>query len=824
MPSTHAALIVDADPKGLEALVYGFQGAEWRMTACPAPETASLLVKASGAEILVVASRSEHEKTLLLVRQLRATAASRKLPVLVLGPEEMREPLKEEGEAELLPLPAFVRDVLTASELLVAARISAARSPGEDPRYDGAISSGKTLSLVRTMNALGRSGHLRLAHHGRYGDLMFHEGELTAASAGPLQGMAAVQHLMIWNDGKLDLRFHPVPRRGQLHLTTADFLQEMDRFQREIAHAMKEIGPASAVYSANQERLKQAAGGVPAEVTPVIRLCNGSRPLADVIDESPFRVLDTVRILGRLAELGVLTRGDGKPLLAGGGEDSLETARIEGAVPPRAWPMPAPIGGFPLSTPIQKTAPTPPPKEAAKASEPAPEPARQPPQAPGAGAGGEAPADGRPRRQTREIGIPAALATPPAQAAIVAPPAAQDVATPPPVAPAPSAPATRAPAPPPGGALPATPAPAVRTAPMRFAPLVPTPAPVVIAPTATSPVTPPPAQPATAARASRTVTPRPVVVTPPPSPTATIMQASGAFAKQPGPVTPPPSPTATIMQASGALAAKAPPASAPAGAIMHAAGVIDSQKHARKTKSAMPAAKERRSVVIEAIAAEDVVTPPPSPQPAPATRVTLPGIPSPPAPAGTAPVAGEMHVAPSRRTATQVIPAGRVSIQLDTSLTAGPPAQTPQAPAPIVTKPEPQGSRVTGEMHVPPSGRSTRSMAKAAPKGSSFHIDPSLSETAAQAAQPRRSDSQPAPQKRTDSRPVPPRRSDSRPTPGPRHQSGSFSTVETDFFDREADLYKEDKAESFADLDEGQTKGKPGAKGKGGKPGRPYRK
>jgi hypothetical protein len=33
--------------------------------------------------------------------------------------------------------------------------------------------------------------------------------------------------------------------------------------------------------------------------------------------------------------------------------------------------------------------------------------------------------------------------------------------------------------------------------------------------------------------------------------------------------------------------------------------------------------------------------------------------------------------------------------------------------------------------------------------------------------------------------------------------SGSFSAVESDFFAREADLYKEQKAESFADLDEG---------------------
>jgi len=87
MPSTHAALIVDADPKGLEALVYGFQGAEWRLTACPSPETASLLVKASGAEIVVIAARAEHERVQSLVRQLRAKEPLRVLPILVLGPE-----------------------------------------------------------------------------------------------------------------------------------------------------------------------------------------------------------------------------------------------------------------------------------------------------------------------------------------------------------------------------------------------------------------------------------------------------------------------------------------------------------------------------------------------------------------------------------------------------------------------------------------------------------------------------------------------------------------------------------------------------------------
>jgi hypothetical protein len=174
-----------------------------------------------------------------------------------------------------------------------------------------------------------------------------------------------------------------------------------------------------------------------------------------------------------------------------------------------------------------------------------------------------------------------------------------------------------------------------------------------------------------------------------------------------------------------------------------------------------------------------------------------------------------------------------VSIQLDTSLASPPQAHGPQTPAAIVAKPEAPGTRVTGEMHVTSSGRTTRTVGQAATKSSSFHIDPSLSGEAPgtpKPAAPRRSDSRPIPGRtdsrpipgRSDSRPVPLRRSDSRPTPGPKpHPSGSFSTVETDFFEREADLYKEEKAESFADLDDG--KAKPGAK-RGGKPGRPYRK
>ena len=795
MTNPHAVLVVDADPKGLESLVYGFQGAEWRMTACPSPETASLLVKASAAQIVVVASRTEHEKLHTLVRQLRAKEATRSLPVLVLGPEDLRATLAESPDVDLLTLPAFVRDVLTASELLVATRGEGA--PGEEPCLRASIASGHTLSIVRSMNGLARSGHLRLERNGRVGEILFHQGELTAASLGPLQAMAAVQHLMIWNDGKLELRLRQVPRRGQLHLSASEFLLELDRFQRDYAHAMKEIGPASTVYTASQERLQQAGSSVPAEVTPVVRLCDGKRTLSDIVDESPFRVLDTVRILGRLAEIGILTRADGKKVTGAvgahaAGEEFLDTARIVGSPP--AWPMPAPIGGFPTSEPDPLAAPPEPFSEATP--EAVPEPAVEPPKA-----------VERPRRQTREIGVPVATASRPDRA-VTAPLAAQPAS----VAPAPAVLA------PPPAPTPVAPAPPVAAAAARPV------APASVAPAAPTGVP---------------VTPAPLAAARPAGPVATLMQASGAAGSKTSspslatklgmPATagsgaatdqpaaaasPAASPTATIKFAAPGAApvsdsAIPEPIAAPStgpnatGAVTQMAGVIESRKGDRRSQQNLRVVTERPSVVVDAMATESGKTP----RPAASSSGSLPRVPPPshspeaiPPGAASARITGVLQVAPSRRTAGLGTPPPPARIQVDASLSAPPPAGAPTPPPASA----PTAGRMTGEMRTAPSSRTTRPLARATP-ASSFQIDPSLAtkpEAAAGAGAPRRSDSQKLPGYR-------------------RRASGGFSAVESDFFAREADLYKEEKPESFADLD--AAKPKPGGK-PGGKPGRPYRR
>jgi hypothetical protein len=300
MARTFAALLVDSDLKGLEALVYGFQGADWRITACPAPETAAFLVKASAADIVVVASREPQDKALALARQLRSQDDTRSLPLLVLGPFSQRARFLEIGGVDFLCTPVFVRDVITAS------RIATARDA--QSKIDGSLTEFSLLSLLRSMSSLGSSGVLQVERAGRRGEILFSEGELTGAQLGALQGSAALHHLLMWEDGKINLGLRVVGRRAPVNQRFDQVIDEAERFLRDYSHAISGLGCSSTIYTKNEAKLTGPAQSFPSEVMPIVRLCDGHRTLADLIDQSPFRVFDTIRILARLIDLGVITR------------------------------------------------------------------------------------------------------------------------------------------------------------------------------------------------------------------------------------------------------------------------------------------------------------------------------------------------------------------------------------------------------------------------------------------------------------------------------------------------------------------------------------
>ena len=340
MTRTFVALLVDSDLKGLESLVYGFHGVSWRSTACAAPETAAFLIKESVADIAVIAARAPYDKTLTLLRQLRASEETRTLPLLVIGPASLRPSVLECGSIDFLPTPAFVRDVIAACRILVSLGGHDAQAQGGEGKIDGSLADFGFFSLIRVMSGLLLSGVLQLERANRRGEILFSEGELAGAQVGSLQGPPAIHHLLLWEDAKIELRLRAVVRRTQFNQRFDQIMDEAERFVRDFTHAIQGIGPASSVYGKNEDQLAKAM--VPSDVTPVLRLCDGRRTLTDIIDESPFRVFDTVRILTRLVDLGGLTRckpQDGSPAPTPPLEKFWETARIASSEDSLALPL-----------------------------------------------------------------------------------------------------------------------------------------------------------------------------------------------------------------------------------------------------------------------------------------------------------------------------------------------------------------------------------------------------------------------------------------------------------------------------------------------------
>ncbi len=297
-----AALLVDSDPKALETLAYAFEGDGCRVTRAEQVAQAAGMAASSQPQVAVVALRNGADLDGL--GQLKQQAPH----VVVLGPVSLRAQAKALG-LELMPLPIFVRDVVTAGKILASMSMSTT-TPGAagDVDVHGSLSDYGLFYLVRAIIALGRSAILQVERSSRRGEIRFADGEVTAAQVGSLQGPAALHHLLLWEEAVLELKLRASVRKGTMNKRPDDLVEEAERFLRDFAAATKDLGPTRTVFLADQDKASRAGDSIPVEVVPVVRLIDGQRSLGDVIEDSPFRVFDTVRIMTRLMELGILTR------------------------------------------------------------------------------------------------------------------------------------------------------------------------------------------------------------------------------------------------------------------------------------------------------------------------------------------------------------------------------------------------------------------------------------------------------------------------------------------------------------------------------------
>jgi DNA-binding response OmpR family regulator len=301
MSALESLVVVDADPRSRDAVAFGFEREGCVVHATADAREAIALVETGVPQVLVASTHVAGMEAAAMVKAVRAGKRGQEIGVVVIGDESSRDATLAGGADDFLARPAFIRDVVTM------ARIAAARSDGE---VRGQLADYGLFFLTRALSAARQSGVVTLERGRRAGELTFEGGELQGARVGKQNGANAFCQLLLWDRGTLHVRFGvpALPAQKKIQKPVDRLLEDGARFVTEFETVAERVGGPHVVYAVDGKRLTEVRKQVPAEVAGLLDNYDGARTLIDVVEDSPFKPLDTVMITHRLVELGALQK------------------------------------------------------------------------------------------------------------------------------------------------------------------------------------------------------------------------------------------------------------------------------------------------------------------------------------------------------------------------------------------------------------------------------------------------------------------------------------------------------------------------------------
>ncbi len=290
-----------AEARAGRQVTLGFEREGIPVSFIPVPTEPGRLGLGGEQPELVIVTGSSIRALDVLARVRRALEEGHRDTAIVLAANgiDLRA-ATDAGADEVVRAPAYLRDVVTLGRVL--RNVPRARRSQLEGNLGDTTSA---YALIRAVASLGRSTVLTLVRGLRRGEVRFFEGEVTSAQVGVIHGQAAFHQLLLWTDARYELRAEDVVRRQQIPLSHAELFADAARFLEGVREASGLLSP-SMVLDQNVVRINALAKQIPTEVHGVLRMFDGHRVLADVLEDSPYRVFETLRVTQRAVDAGLL--------------------------------------------------------------------------------------------------------------------------------------------------------------------------------------------------------------------------------------------------------------------------------------------------------------------------------------------------------------------------------------------------------------------------------------------------------------------------------------------------------------------------------------
>ena len=297
MEGPSKVIVLDPDPRAGRQVQLGFEREGIAVAVVQdigkvelGPDTGLALVGGTNGRAVELVRRT---------RQLLA-AGNVDIPIVSTGRGVSRGELEAAGADEIIAGPTYLRDLVTIARIM-----RGAPADHRDHFVGSLVETTGMYTLVRALASLGRSAVLTLIRGLRRGEVRFHHGEVTSAQVGLIHGQAALHQLLLWTDARFDFSHEDVVRRQQIPLSPEELFADAERFLEGVRETAERLSP-SMVLEQDVQRVQSLGKQIPTEVHGVLRMFDGHRVLADVLEDSPYRVFETLRVAQKAMEAGLL--------------------------------------------------------------------------------------------------------------------------------------------------------------------------------------------------------------------------------------------------------------------------------------------------------------------------------------------------------------------------------------------------------------------------------------------------------------------------------------------------------------------------------------
>lgn len=254
-----------------------------------------------GPPDVVVCSSEQYSS---LSAKLEAAKVDLSLPVLFLGTKIPAEagPTTIAFSTKQRPDKAELTEIANAALLLAL--------PVEGGKREGTLKDFPSLfSIAGAVARFSGDWKLGVSRGLRKGTIEFSDGMLCQATLGSFQGEAAFRHMLLWTESRLVLSQGAVEKKCSI--PREQLFERSTRFLESLGEVSKVR--ASDCYLANSASIRRLGARLPGRVQEIVDLFDGARSVADVIQDSPYRAIEVVRVTAELLDRGLLLARGSNP-------------------------------------------------------------------------------------------------------------------------------------------------------------------------------------------------------------------------------------------------------------------------------------------------------------------------------------------------------------------------------------------------------------------------------------------------------------------------------------------------------------------------------